>query len=81
MLEKELARFEGLRTELLKTNAGQFAVIKGDELAGTFTTFEEALNAGVKKFGIESFLVKQIVGKDAVHHIPALMLGLINARI
>lgn len=81
MLEKELERFEALRHNLLKTNAGQFAVIKGDEFAGAFTTFEEAFNAGVKKFGLEPFLVKQIVEKDFVHQIPALMLGLINASI
>ena len=58
-LAKELATYERLKPELLK-DSGKFAVIHGDELAGVFDTYSDALQTGYEKFGLSPFLVKQI---------------------
>jgi hypothetical protein len=64
-LSKELATFERLRGELLSA-PGKFAVIHGDELAGVFETYADALQAGYQKFGLSSFLVKQILQHERI---------------
>lgn len=64
-LAKELATFERLKTELLK-DAGKFAVVHGDELAGVFDTYADALKAGYEKFGLSPFLVKQILQHERI---------------
>lgn len=80
-LKKELEYFKKIKANLLQTNKGQFALIKGDELVGTYTKFEEAYETGIEKFGEESFLVKPIAEKESPHLIPALDNCLINAGI
>lgn len=79
-LSQEIAYFEESRSELLKKYEGQFALIKGRELLGTFTTFEEAYDAGVAKLGNVSFLVKPIIKDEPVQKLPALTHQLIDAR-
>jgi hypothetical protein len=79
-LTQELAFFEAKQAELLKHYRGQFALIKGRELVGTFTKREEAYAEGVNRFGNVPMLIKQIVPSDEPERIPALMHGLINAR-
>jgi len=80
-LQEELAYFGEIKASLLKTNAGQFVLIKGRENAGAFTTAEQAYEAGIKKYGAVSFLVKQILEKEIVHKIPALSTGITGANI
>jgi len=74
-LKEELDFFETLREELLKTNTGQYALVKGKEFFGAFTTEEEAYNEGVSKFGTEQFLVKQVTAEDVIYKISALHVG------
>jgi hypothetical protein len=66
-LEKELATYQRKLEELLP-HEGKFALIHGDELAGTWDTYEDALQAGYQKFGLTPFLVKRIEWAETVHN-------------
>ncbi len=77
-LENELKYFESIKAELLKSNAGKFALIKGDALVGTFDTAQAAFEAGVSQFGSDEFLVKQIIENEPVRQIPALFAGVLH---
>jgi len=58
-LQAELATFEQHKALLLK-DEGKFVVIHDQEVAGVWGTYEDALRAGYQKYGLQSFLVKQI---------------------
>jgi len=59
-LERELQTYKNRLTELL-AHEGKFVLIRGDEVAGTWDTYEDALRAGYDKFGLNPFLVKRIL--------------------
>ena len=59
-LERELATFEKSKDLLRWEHEGEFALVKGDVVVGTFDTFEKADDAGLAQFGTDPFLVKQI---------------------
>ena len=79
-LQTELEFYNNQKAELLKHYQGQFALIKGKKLIGTYTTWEEALNDGVKRLGNVPFLIKQVQEKDEIVQFPALAVGALNAR-
>jgi len=64
-LEKELATYQKNLEELLKCE-GKFVLIHGDEVAGTWATYEEALQEGYSRFGLDPFLVKRIEWAETV---------------
>jgi len=70
-LQQEIAYFEKIKQQLLKTNRNQFALIKDQKLIGTFTTLQEAYEAGVQRFQDAAFLVKPIVEQEQYQSIPA----------
>lgn len=78
-LEKELKYFEEHKKEFLKHYEGQFVLIKGDCLGGSYTTEEEAYQAGIQKFGNVPFLIRRVTKEEETARFPALVLGLINA--
>jgi len=80
-LEIELATFEKLKNELLKTHKDKFALIRGEEFIGAFDTPAAAYQDGVNRFGKEPFLVKRISENEEIYRNQALLLGLTNARI
>jgi len=80
VLKAELAYFERIKPELLQHHLGKFALIKGEELLGTFTKRDEAYEEGVKRLGNAPMLIKQIVLQDPVEQVPALTHGLLNAH-
>ena len=61
MLEAELKVFSEHKDEWLSIYRNQFALIKGEELLGTFTTHDEAYAEGIRRIGNQPFLIKQIV--------------------
>lgn len=75
-LKEELEYYESIKTELLKNYLGQYALIKGKKLEGTFTTSEQAYAVGVAKFSNQPFLIKKIIEKEEIQHIPALIIHL-----
>jgi hypothetical protein len=66
LFSREQAIYEARKADLLATHEGEFVVIKGDEVAGVWPTFEEALRGGYARFGLPPFLVKQILAVDPV---------------
>ena len=64
--EKELKTYEAKKQELLAESEGKFVVIQGDQVAGVWDTYEDALQAGYERFKLVPFLVKQITQIEPV---------------
>jgi hypothetical protein len=65
-LKQELETYERLKESLL-SEEGNYAVISGTELLGTYTSYEDALKIGYEKCGLKSFLVKKIQAIEPVN--------------
>jgi hypothetical protein len=65
-LERELATYEKHKEELLNAHAGKFVLVHGDQVAGVWDTYKDALEAGYGNFGLEPFLVKQVRGIEQI---------------
>ena len=70
-LEKELDFFQANLTALLGKAKGEYALIHGDELIGTFVSKEDAIRVGYEKFGNAPFLVKLITEVEEAFFISA----------
>jgi hypothetical protein len=66
-LETELQTYQKRRAELL-AHEGKFVLIHGEEVAGIWDTYEDALKTGYEKYGLEPFMVKRIVEVEAVNY-------------
>jgi len=71
-LEKELETYKRKLPELI-SEEGKFVLMKGDDVCDTFTSYEDALKEGYKRFGLEPFLVKQIYAIEQVQLITRLL--------
>ena len=80
-LETELAYFEEHRNEFLEKAEGKFVLIKGDNSFGFFDSPKHAYEEGVRLFGLEPFLIRQVLMQDQVPDMPAYCLGLIHASL
>ena len=80
-LQTELEYFQKHKQEYLKLYQGQFVLIKGEVLAGTYTTEAEAYKAGLEKFGNTPFFIKQVLDNDESISYPALTAGVLNVRL
>ena len=49
-------------------NLGKVALIHGDKVDSVWPTMDEALAAGYDRFGLEQFLVQEIVEKERVYY-------------
>lgn len=67
-LEQEIATYNRILPTLL-AQIGKFVLIKGEETAGVFDSYEEALKAGYEKFQLQPFLVKKISPTEQVAYI------------
>jgi hypothetical protein len=79
MLEVEMSFYDAHREEWLAGHPGKFVLVKSEKLLGVFDTQEEALAAGARLFGLESFLVRRVEKESAQVYVPALSLGLLRA--
>jgi len=61
LLQKELEFFESKRAELLAKAKGEYALIRGNKLIGTFFCQKDAIRRGYEMYGNSPFLVKKIV--------------------
>jgi hypothetical protein len=66
-LEKELATYQKKLEELLPEE-GKYVLIGGEEIAGIWDTYEDALQAGYQKYGLHPFLVKRIEWAETIHN-------------
>jgi hypothetical protein len=80
MLDIERQYFEDHRAEWLEKFPGKVVLVKGDRLVGTFDTLDDALSAGARHYGLDSFLVRHVEEAEAEILIPALTLGLLGAN-
>ncbi len=80
-LEIEQAFFEEMRAEYCKDHLDKFVLIKNRETFGFFQTEEDALEAGIAKYGIQPFLIKKIVPEEPVLDMTSYFLGLHHATV
>lgn len=80
VLKTELEFYNNQKEKLLKYYKGQFALIKGKKLIGTYTTWEEAFDDAIEKFGNAPFLIKSVQEEEEFVQFPALLVGAINAN-
>jgi hypothetical protein len=67
MFEQELNTYNAWLPELIENNEGNYVVIKGDLIAGIRPSFETALTLGYETFGLDGFMVKQILLVEPTH--------------
>lgn len=79
-LETEIARYEELLPELLKSSEGKIAVIKGRELLGTFDSMDAAYEALLPRYGFEQWLMRPIETQRPVYDLTNLHFGLISVK-
>jgi hypothetical protein len=79
VLETEVEFYNSQKKDWLRHYEGKFALIKGRELLGTYTTWQEAFSDGVQKLGNVPFLIRQVQEKDEIVQFPALAVGAISA--
>ena len=68
-LQKELETFEANKDQLVADSSGKWVVIHADEIAGVWDTYEDALKSAYEKYGLEPFLVKQILAVEQTQFI------------
>lgn len=78
-LETEIEFYNAHKKDWLQHYEGKFALIKGTELLGTYTTWQQAFDDGVEKLGNVPFLIRQVQEKDDIVQFPALTVGAISA--
>lgn len=66
-LEKELETYHNHLAELVG-DAGKYVVVFGDQILGTYHSYEDALQAGYEKAGMTPFLVKKIQADEQVQY-------------
>ena len=71
-LEMELATYRSKLSEL-QAQSGKFVLVHGQDIVGVYGTYEDALNAGYQKFGLDPFLVKKIQAVEEVQFVTRLL--------
>ena len=79
-LETELSFYESVKASLLPYYEGKFVLIVGREQLGIFDKSEDAYRKGIEIKGNVPMLIKRIIKQEPIEHIPAMVLGLINAH-
>lgn len=75
VFEEEWAFFEKNRDEYLARFKGLFLLIKGTELFGAFPTAHAAYVEGLRRFGLEPFVVKQVLEQEPIAFVPIFSLS------
>jgi len=70
-LDAEIRFFNQDHEELLQHYDGWFALMLDDKLVGIFSTFEEAYNRGVARFGQHTFLIRLITRHEVTARISS----------
>jgi hypothetical protein len=66
-LETELATYQS-SLPTLKDREGKWVLIQGERVIDTYSSYDDALKAGYKEFGLKPFLVKQILAIEPVFY-------------
>ena len=65
-LQNELATFKANRARLVAESEGKYVVIHGDQIAGAWSSYEDALAEGYNRYKLEPFLVKRVEGVETI---------------
>lgn len=65
-LERELATYKENLPGLLQ-HEGKYVLIQGEHVVDVFATYQDALRQGYRQFGLDPFMVKQILSTERVH--------------
>lgn len=80
MLDKEIAYYQAHLDQWLREYPGKYVSIKEEEVLGFFDSRDEALTAAIDRFGIGSYLVRQ-VGEDSISYTNcAFDMGILHAN-
>jgi hypothetical protein len=79
-LETELSYYATVKASLLQHHEGKFVLIIGTDQLGVFDKSEDAYKTGIELRGNVPMLIKKIQRNEPTEHIPAMVLGLINAH-
>jgi hypothetical protein len=66
-LEREIETYRRKLPELLASK-GKYVVIHGEEVAGVYDGYEDALTVGYERYGDKPFLVRKISETEKVIH-------------
>ena len=70
VLDKEIAAYTKMRDRLEADHFGEWAVVYGAELIGTYETFEYAVHIAVKRFGRGPYLIREVGAEPKTIHVP-----------
>ena len=62
--DRERITYQRLKADLLAHAEGKYVVIVGDEVEGPLETFDDALRAGYRRFGLGPLYVKHVTTVD-----------------
>lgn len=68
VLEKELETYKKNLPEL-KAHEGKFVLIQGENIVDFFSSYDDALKEGYKRFSLTPFLVKQVSAVEPVFYV------------
>lgn len=71
-LERELATYKKHLPDL-REHEGKFVLIHGDEIVDYFSSYDDAIKEGYRRFKLEPFLVKQVQMIEQVQFITRLI--------
>ena len=66
-LNTEIETYNSKLPELI-SSAGKFVVIHGQDIAGTFDTYNDGLKFAYQEFGLKPFLIKKISPAEQVSY-------------
>ncbi|MBI4115661.1 MAG: hypothetical protein HY447_03695 [Candidatus Omnitrophica bacterium] len=66
-LEKEYQTYLEHKDELLAKSEGKFVLIKDTKIIDVYSSYEDALKEGFKRFGNVPFLVKEIQREEEIN--------------
>lgn len=70
-LEQEIATYRRELPRLLaEGQEGRFVLIRGNQVAGVWNTFDDACQAGHAQFGLEPFLAQPVDARDLTNPFP-----------
>ncbi len=67
-LEQELATYRKNINDWTE-HEGQYVLIKGDQVIGFFSSYDDAIRDGYARFKLEPFLVKGVSALEQVHFV------------
>jgi hypothetical protein len=70
-LEQELETYKAKLPEWAE-HEGKFVLIHGADVVDFYSTYEDAIKIGYSKFGLESFLVKQVSRIEPIQYVSRL---------